>query len=261
MSYTATMKSVDTEKALALLELEATPKGAYFNFTCPKCEKKAVIKAYGEKKNVWFCPECKAKGHIISLAMLRKDVQYEEAAKFLQEKATGRNGGKITEELKLSYTLEYHKKLNEEGISEETAALFEIGKPKGKGILAGHIAFTVSDEEGRKIAYVGIHPETGKVKMHSSFNPELYLYRWNHINPEDAVFFTPDMFECARQVMGGHQAVCNFGLPYLSDEHILMLSTCSMIIFSPKISPEIMMQAPRNLENSLCFLKDKVNER
>ena len=128
MSYTATMKSVDTEKALGLLELEAKPNGAYFNFTCPKCEKKAVIKTYGEKKNVWFCPECKAKGHIISLAMLRRDVQYEEAAKFLQEKATGGNGGKITEELKLSYTLEYHKKLNEEGISEETAALFEIGK-------------------------------------------------------------------------------------------------------------------------------------
>ena len=62
MSYTATMKSVDTEKALALLELEAKPKGAYFNFPCPKCQKGAVIKAYGEKKNVWFCPECKAKG-------------------------------------------------------------------------------------------------------------------------------------------------------------------------------------------------------
>jgi hypothetical protein len=38
MSYTATMKSVDTEKALALLKLEAKPKGAYFNFPCPKCE-------------------------------------------------------------------------------------------------------------------------------------------------------------------------------------------------------------------------------
>ena len=101
MSYSATMKSVDTEKALALLELEAKPKGAYFNFPCPKCEKGAVIKAYGEKKNVWFYPECKAKGHIISLAMLRRAVQYEEAAKFLQEKATGKRGGKITEELKL----------------------------------------------------------------------------------------------------------------------------------------------------------------
>ena len=162
MSYTATMKSVDTEKALALLELEAKPKGAYFNFPCPKCGKGAVIKAYGEKKNVWFCPECKAKGHIISLAMLRRAVPYEEAAKFLQEKATGKNGGKITEELKLSYTLEYHKKLESEGIAEDTAALFDIGKPKGKGILAGHIAFTVNNEEGTRIAYVGVHPETGK---------------------------------------------------------------------------------------------------
>ena len=49
MSYTATMKSVDTEKALVLLELEAKSKGSYFLFPCPKCEKEAVIKAYGEK--------------------------------------------------------------------------------------------------------------------------------------------------------------------------------------------------------------------
>ena len=199
--------------------------------------------------------------HIISLAMLRRTLQYEEAAKFLQEKATGKNGRKITEELKLEYILEYHKKLETEGISEDTAALFKIGKPKGKGILAGHIAFIVSNEEGTKIAYVGVHPETGKMKMHSSFNPELYLYRMDHIDHEEPLFFTPDMFECVRQITGGHQAVCNFGLPYLSEEHIQMLSNYKMIIFSPKISSEIMMQAPRNLENALCFLKDKGNER
>jgi hypothetical protein len=32
-------------------------------------------------------------------------------------------------------------------------------------------------EEGKKVAYFGIHPETGRAKSHSSFNPELYLYR------------------------------------------------------------------------------------
>ncbi|MFC1657515.1 hypothetical protein ACFL2P_02970 [Candidatus Moduliflexota bacterium] len=256
MSYTATMKSVDTEKALALLELEAKPKGAYFNFPCPKCEKQAVIRAYGEKKNVWFCPDCKASGHIISLTMMQRTLKYEDAINFLKEKAIGFSGRKIENELKLTYPLEYHKKLQEEGISEETAFLLEIGKPKGKGILAGHIAFTVFDEEGKKVAYFGIHPETGKAKSHSSFNPELYLYRWNAVDQDQSVFFTPDMFECVRQVMGEHQAVCNFGLPYLSEEHIRFLSKCSMVIFSPKISGEIMIQAAKNLENPLCFLKD-----
>ena len=259
MSYTATMKSVDTEKALALLELEAKPKGAYFIFPCPKCPKEAVIKAYGEKKNVWFCPDCKAKGNMVSLAMMQRTLEYEEAIHFLKEKAVGFHGRKIENELKLTYPLEYHKKLEEEGISEETAVLLEIGKPKGKGILAGHIAFTVFDEDGKKVAYFGIHPETGKAKSHSSFNPELYLYRWNAVDPEHSVFLTPDMFECVRQVMGGHQAVCNFGLPYLSQTHLKLLATCSTVIFSPGISNEIMIQSARNLENPLCFLKDNNN--
>ena len=40
----------------------------------------------------------------------------------------------------------------------------------------------------------------GKAKSHSSFNPELYLYRWNAVDPEQSVFLTPDMFQCVRQV-------------------------------------------------------------
>ena len=30
-----------------------------------------MIKAYGEKTNVWFSPECKSKGNLISLAMIQ----------------------------------------------------------------------------------------------------------------------------------------------------------------------------------------------
>jgi hypothetical protein len=99
----------------------------------------------------------------------------------------------------------------------------------------------------------------GKAKSHSSFNPELYLYRWNAVDPEQSVFFTPDMFECVRQVIGGHQPVCNFGLPYLSQTHLMLLATCSTVIFSPGISNEIMIQAARNPENPLSFLKDSIN--
>jgi hypothetical protein len=115
---------------------------------------------------------------------------------------------------------------------------------------------TISSEDGVKIAYVGVHPETGKTKMHSSFNPEFYLYRWNHVDKDKAVFFTPDLFECVRQIMGGHQAVCNFGLQYLSEEQITMLSQCNSVIFSPRIGTEIVYQAPRRLEIPLVFFKE-----
>lgn len=255
MNYATLTRSVDTAKALSLLELEGKPNGAYYKFPCPKCKKEAVIRAYGEKKNVWFCPECKAKGHIVSLAMSQRGIEWQEASKFLEDKAVKLARRKIEKELKVTLDLEYHKKLEEEGISEDTAALFEIGKPKGKGIMAGHTAFAVFDGEGKKVAYFGIHIENGNTKVPSNFNPELYLYRWNHTDTENAVFFTPDMFECVRTVAGGKQSVCNFGLPYLSEAQLELLARCSMVIFSPKISRDIMNQAASRLEIPLTFLK------
>ena len=256
MKYSALMNAVDPIKALALLDMEAKPNGSWIKFPC-SCGKEAVLKAHGEKKNVWYCPECKDKGHIISLTMARKTISYEEATKLLEAKAVVPSQGKVKEELKLTLKLEYHSKLEEHGISEETAALLEIGQAKGRNVLAGHIAFRVEDEEGMKIAYYGLHLETGKPKFF--FNPELYLYRWNFIDKEQAVFFTPDIYECVRQVQGGNQAVCNFALPYLSEAHLEMLSQCSTAIFSPKISDEIIYQAPRRLEVPLVFLKGEDN--
>ena len=67
MNYATAMNSIDTAKALNFLEIEATPNGSYLKFPCPKCQKEAVIKTYGDKKNVWFCPECRGAGQIISL--------------------------------------------------------------------------------------------------------------------------------------------------------------------------------------------------
>jgi len=254
MKYSALMNAVDPIKALALLDMEAKPNGSWIKFPC-SCGKEAVIKAHGEKKNVWYCPECKKKGHIISLTMHQRAIGYDAAAKLLEEKAAVASQGKIEKELKLELKLEYHPMLEQKGISEEMAALFEIGQSKGRNVLAGHMTFRVEDENGMKIAYYGLHLKTGKPKFF--FNPELYLYRWNAVDQDKAVFFTPDIYECVRQTLGGHQGVCNFALLYLSEAHIQMLSQVSMVIFSPKISDEIIYQAPRRLEVPLVFLKEE----
>jgi len=66
MNYTETLQTVDTLKALKLLGIESEQKGAYIYFPC-SCGDKKVIKAYGKKKNVFYCPKCKASGHIIRL--------------------------------------------------------------------------------------------------------------------------------------------------------------------------------------------------
>lgn len=61
------------------------------------------MKAYGEKKNVWYCPKCKEKGHILSLTMKLKGVEYEEAKTLLTAKSLSYPATKIKEEINLNY--------------------------------------------------------------------------------------------------------------------------------------------------------------
>jgi len=92
MNYTETLQSVDTLKALKLLGFEVEQKGAYIYFPC-SCGEKRIIKAYGEKKNVFYCPKCKESGHIIKLLSDRMNEQdtekwdFKKASDFLMEKA------------------------------------------------------------------------------------------------------------------------------------------------------------------------------
>jgi ribosomal protein L37AE/L43A len=67
LTYRETLQAVDTLKALKIVGIDGGQQGAYVYFPCTGCGKQAVIKAYGDKKNIWYCPECKDKGHIISL--------------------------------------------------------------------------------------------------------------------------------------------------------------------------------------------------
>lgn len=115
MRYNDLLNAVDTAKALSILSIhDTTQNGAYVKYPCHKCGKQAVIKAFGEKKNVIYCPECKITGQIVTLTMDIKKISWEEASKFLEEKAITTATSKITTELTLNYELEYLKQL--EGI-------------------------------------------------------------------------------------------------------------------------------------------------
>jgi ribosomal protein L37AE/L43A len=72
---------------LKIIGLDGGQQGAYVYFSCTGCGKQAVIKAYGDKKNIWYCPECKDKGPIISLIMKTAGVGWNEAKSFLEGKA------------------------------------------------------------------------------------------------------------------------------------------------------------------------------
>ncbi|MCX5850420.1 MAG: hypothetical protein NTW65_13405 [Deltaproteobacteria bacterium] len=216
MKYRDILQAVDTEKALTLIGITTTNQGAYIKFPCLKCENTAIIKAYGDKKNLYYCPECKNSGHIISLAMEKNKLDWQAANNLLASKAVIINARKITEELNINYELLYHEYLKNKGILKETCECLEIGVPKGKTMLAGSVAFGVRDENGMKVAYYGIRMKDEKPVYHKSFNPEMYLYNFDRIDKNEIVYFTTDMFKCIGSIENGRQCICNFGLPYLS---------------------------------------------
>jgi predicted RNA-binding Zn-ribbon protein involved in translation (DUF1610 family) len=229
MSYKNTLQKVDTEKALSLIGIEYQTQGAYVKFPCPNCKEQAVIKAYGDKKNLYYCPRCKVSGHIISLVMKVLGTDWNNANKLLiKAEATTK---RIANELTMKYELQYHHFLESQGISEKTCRDLEIGVPKGKTMLAGCIAFAVHDEEGRKIAYYGIRIKDLKPVFHKSFNPELYVFNFFNVDSKEPVYFSSNMFECIKNIEQGRQCMSNFGLPYLSRFQLDLLRYYEKIVF------------------------------
>lgn len=255
MNYKDTLQAVDTEKALGLIGIEFQSQGAYLKFVCPKpgCEGTAVIKLYGDKKNLYYCPKCKASGHIISLTMLIKGVDWDGAKEMLT-KAQGSDAKKITEELNIHYELQYQEFMKDKGLSEEMCRHLEIGVPKGKTMLAGSIAFAVRDDQGMKVAYVGIKIKDGKMIYHKSFNPELYLYNLCNVDDANMVYLTTDIFRCVQNIENGRQCVCNFGLPYLSKTQLDLLRIVNRLVFlvdEPLVKPLAIQMA----ENKTGFYR------
>lgn len=229
MKYNEAMQKINTEKALAFLGLQFQPNGSYLNFSCIECGNQSAIRYNGEKKNVSYCPTCKAGNNIIALAAKIQGVDFQDAKNLLLEKTTLPEQP-IEEELNLNYQLEWCVEMEKLGLDQELCKKLGVGKPKGKTMLSGTIAFTVHNEQGLKVAYFGIKPE-GAVKYHHSFNPESYLYNYNNIVPEEEVRVTNDMFNCLRLIQSGKNCVCNFGLPYLSAKQYQLLSNCDRVTF------------------------------
>ncbi len=222
MVYKEALRQINTKRALELLGEKPQQEGSYFTFQCP-CGAKAVIKTFGEKKNLYYCETCKHGGNIIGLAMALKGMEYLQAKEYLLEKAVPIQ--EPPDELKLDYELEYCELLDKEGVSPETARRLGVGKPKGRTMLSGHIVFTVYDGD-KKVAYYGISTADRMPKFHKSFNPENHLYQFS---PAEEAWLTTDMLKCLLLIQSGKPAFCNFGLPYLSPQHYELLNQCERV--------------------------------
>lgn len=230
MKYNEAMMAINTERALEILCFPTKKNGSYYYFPCPECGSEVSIRFHGEKKNVSYCPSCKKGNNIIAIAAQIKGIGFQEAKEFLLGKATTIEKP-IEEELSLAGQLEFCQLMEQEGLNAELCQQMGVGKWKGKGIMAGHVAFTVHNEHGVRVAYYGFHIPDKKVKFPANFNPETYLYNIHNINAQEEVWITKDLFNCLRIIQSGKQSVCNFGLPYLSTRQYQLLSNCDRVVF------------------------------
>ena len=255
MKYSEAMQAINTEKALSFVGLTATKNGSYLNFLCPKCQAEAAMRYFGDKKNVSYCPSCKIGDNIIAIVARLKGIEFQEAKNLLVEKTAGVDKP-IENELGLNYDLEWCDLMEKEGLDKELCERLGVGKPKGKTMMSGAVAFTIYDEKGLKIAYYGIRTSDRRAVYHKSFNPELYLYHLNNVGPREEVWITTDMFSCLRHLAGGRQCVCNFGLPYLSSRQMELLSSFAQITFEWLFTEknEIMLSVAQNLKTYHRFV-------
>jgi hypothetical protein len=221
MNYREALQAIETTKALEALNINYLCQGAYVRFECECGSKAATFKINGEKKNLWYCPDCKKGGNILNFTMAKRGTEYEETKRWLLKLLPTQQ--RLEKEITLKYELQHTKELEDLGLSKEACDILEIGIPKGKTMLSGCIAFAVFNETGFKIAYYGIRLKTKQPVFHKSFNPELYLYGLYKIVEKSAFMkeaeatLVTDMIDCAVRISKGENAICNFGLTYVSN--------------------------------------------
>jgi hypothetical protein len=161
---------------------------------------------------------------------------------------TTKSNQPIEDELNLNYELEWCPEMEKEGLDRELCERLGVGRPKGRTMLSGSIAFIVRNEEGLKIAYYGIRIADRHPIFHKTFNPETYLYGYHATDQGEEIAVTTDMFSCLRHLAEGKQAVCNFGLPYLSAKQLQLLSSFPFVTFEWLFSEkkEIMLSVAQN---------------
>jgi hypothetical protein len=251
MRYLEVLQAVDPSKTLKGLGIEPKPQGAYIHFAC-QCGKTAAIKAYGVKKNLWYCNHCKAKGHIIGLAMQLKNLEWEEAKVFLKSYAVSQRKSLLP--LNFRYELAYSDILEKKGLTKEACERLGIGKPKGKTMLAGCIAFEVKDQD-KLVAYFGLRIKDGSSVYHNSFNPELYLYNYDGVDAREEVYFTTDMWRCIDLISREIPCVCNFGLPYLSESQFALLQNCHQVTYHRDSNFHEIMKQVQRMRNTVKFIE------
>jgi hypothetical protein len=85
----------------------------------------------------------------------------------------------------------------------------------------------------------------------------LYLYQYHNLDPAEETYFTTNMFDCLTIIQSGRQAVCNFGLPYVSSTQFSLIQNLDLISLFLEVDyiREIAHQFATNSVNFHRFVK------
>jgi DNA primase len=205
---------VSIEQAVQMLGLKMTPAGAQLRGPCPACQSggdRALV--ITPEKGLFYCFGAKTGGDCIALTAHIKGIGNKAAADQLAERfgtvlnSTGTVTSTVSKKQAttppaptgaqekplqpLQYLEATHPKVQELGISPETATVFGAGYAS-KGVLRGRFAVPIRTSEGTLVAYVGIAVEKEQ-------SPRLVFHNFDP---------TSVIWNCERVTEGGDLFVC-----------------------------------------------------
>lgn len=203
-----------------------TDKGVKLVGPCPIHNGDSPQAFHADKeKNIWHCfSKCKRGGNILDFVALKEKIGIREAALKLQsifldtdeeeQTAEKPNRGKKEKAKKkeiinppLTFTLNLMAKhpylLKERNLKPETIERFGIGYCS-KGVMAGHIAVPVHNEQGELVAYAGRRikedDDKPKYKFPTGFQKQYVLYNLHRAlkTDEDYLILVEGFFDVFR---------------------------------------------------------------
>jgi len=197
-------------------------------------------------KNLFFCPKDReTKGSVINFTACHFCTDLVGAAKQLTEHLF--KPGKEPEREIPNLKLHYSPIINKMGISIDVCRDLEFGLVKERSVMAGKIAFTIHDQEGNKVGYIGWTEKQGWYfpKGHK----QNHLYNLHRVEGHE-VTLVADPFEAVKLHIEGHKVIALLSSSMTEAQEQTIKSRFSHVI--------IRMKNPGNIINRLiteCYVK------
>lgn len=175
IDFDALKEQVSVEDAIFLLDLSMKKSGSQWRGECPGCRKGGPrALSITPSRQMFYCFGDTAHGDVIALVAHVKGLPMKQAAQWLLEQSQSPatvpqeprrvNQTKKLEPLK--HLDAHHEAVLAVGFDPAIAETIGIGYCS-KGLMAGHVAIPVRDEDGALLGYVGIQ----EAKLPKDFQP------------------------------------------------------------------------------------------